>query len=297
MPSVKPTAMKNYSKYLPFGPQEINWGFYITTAGYTKIDIRQPYPLTNHPDSHKFNWDSGRILEGYYLVFISKGQGVFESAQTESRTIQEGTCFLLFPGVWHRYKPDVDSGWEEYWVGFKGTYPNLLMENFDAGHPFIATGHNDNLLRLFQQLLEKIQQAAPGYHQIITGITLQILGLVKAAARYQHLNADHTHQLVEETRFLLRESIQNPDSIENIVKRLPAGYSKIRRDFKKITGQSPNQYLLNLKLDKAKELLADTNLTISEVSYQVGFESLFYFSKAFKIKNGVSPKVYRNMGR
>lgn len=286
--------MKNYSKYLPFGPSEISWGFYVTTAGYTKIDTHQPYPENaHHPDSHKFNWDSGRILEGYYLVFISKGQGVFESAETPSRTIEAGTCFLLFPGVWHRYRPDLQSGWEEYWVGFKGTYPNLLMKNFDARSPFIQTGHNDYLLRLFQLLLEKVQQATPGYHQIITGITLQILGLVNAAALYQHLNADHTHQLVEKTKFLLRESIQNPDSIENIVKQLPVGYSKIRRDFKRITGQSPNQYLLNLKLDKAKELLTDTHLTISEVSYQVGFDSLFYFSKAFKSKNGVSPKVYR----
>lgn len=286
--------MNNYSKYLPFGPLEINWGIYVTTAGYTKIDIHQPYPVnTLHPDSHKFNWDSGRILEGYYLVFIPKGQGVFESAQTTSCTIQEGTCFLLFPGVWHRYRPDIESGWEEYWVGFKGAYPNQLMKNFDARSPFIQTGHNHHLLRLFQLLLEQVQQAAPGYHQIITGITLQILGLAKAASLYQNLNADHTHQLVEETRFLLREAIQNPDNIENILKRLPAGYSKIRRDFKRITGQSPKQYLLNLKLDKAKELLTDTNLTISEVSYQVGFGSLFYFSKAFKTKNGVSPRFYR----
>ena len=286
--------MKNYSKYLPFGPMEIKWGFYVTTAGYTKVDTRQPYPQNKlHPDSHKFNWDGGRILEGYYLVFISKGRGVFESAHTASCTIQEGTCFLLFPGEWHRYRPDDESGWEEYWVGFKGTYPNQLMENFDAGSPFIQTGHNESLLRLFQSLLEKIQQAAPGYHQVITGITLQILGLVKAAALHQNLSADGTLQLVEKAKFLLREAIQNPDKIENIVKQLPAGYSKVRRDFKKITGQSPNQYLLHLKLDKAKELLTDTNLSISEVCYQTGFESPFYFSKAFKTKNGVSPRFYR----
>ncbi|WP_449436448.1 AraC family ligand binding domain-containing protein [Pedobacter steynii] len=36
--------------------------------------------------------------------------------------------FLLFPGVWHRYKPHPKYGWEEYWVGFNGTYPDELIK-------------------------------------------------------------------------------------------------------------------------------------------------------------------------
>jgi AraC-like DNA-binding protein len=286
--------MNNFSKYLLSDNLEADWGFYITTVGYTKIDTNQSYPPNSqHPESHKFNWDTGRILEGYYLVFISKGEGIFESGQTKNCSVKEGTCFLLFPGVWHRYKPNINIGWEEYWVGFKGSYPDLLIKNFDANNPFIQTGRNDSLLSLFHTLLEKVQQASPGYHQVITGITLQMLGLLQAVIQYPDLSKGNAKQMIEEAKFLLREAVQNPDKIENIVKKLPIGYSKLRRDFKNSTGQSPNQYLLNLKLDKAKELLTGTNLSISEIAYQVGFESLFYFSKQFKNKNGISPKFYR----
>jgi AraC-like DNA-binding protein len=70
-------------------------------------------------------------------------------------------------------------------------------------------------------------------------------------------------------------------------------YSKFRKLFKESTGESPNQYHLNLRLDKAKELLHTTNLNVTEVAYNLGFESVFYFSKLFKKKNGVSPKSYR----
>lgn len=286
--------MHNFNKYLVNGQLEEDWGFYITTVGCTKIDINQIYPLNSqHPESHKFNWDTGRVLDGYYLVFISKGEGIFESARTKSQHIKEGTCFLLFPDVWHRYKPLSKSGWEEYWVGFKGSYPDMLMKNFDPANPFIETGRNDNLLKLFHKLLEQVQQALPGYHQLITGITLQMLGLLQAVNQYHDLNIGNDHKLVEEVKFLLREAVQSPDNIENIVKNLPVGYSKLRKDFKRITGQSPNQYQLNLKLEKAKELLNGTNLSISEIAYQTGFESVFYFSKLFKAKNNVSPKAYR----
>lgn len=286
--------MNNFSKYLLSSTLEEDWGFYITTAGFTKIDINQSYPPNSqHPENHKFNWDTGRILDGYYLVFISRGEGVFESAETKSTNIKEGTCFLLFPGVWHRYKPHKEIGWEEYWVGFKGAYPDMLRKNFDPASPFIQTGKNDALLKLFLQLLENIQQASPGYHQVISGIVLQMLGIIQAVSHYD-LNSDKGTQLIEEAKFLLRESIQQPDKIENIVNRLPIGYSKFRKEFKRATGQSPNQYQLNLRLDKAKGLLTGTTLSISEIAYQTGFESVFYFSRFFKQKNGTSPRAYRN---
>jgi Transcriptional regulator containing an amidase domain and an AraC-type DNA-binding HTH domain len=78
-----------------------------------------------------------------------------------------------------------------------------------------------------------------------------------------------------------------------MVKDLPMGYSRFRKIFKETTGLSPNQYHLNLRLDKAKDLLTSTNLTINEVAYQTGFDSIFYFSRLFKKKNGLPPKEYR----
>ena len=287
--------MKNYNKYLLSTQLEEDWGFYITTVGYTKISTNQSYPLNNqHPDTHKFNWDSGRILDGYYLVFISMGEGVFESARTTACHISEGTCFMLFPGVWHRYKPDIKSGWEEYWVGFKGYYPDRLMKNFNPASPFIKTGRSDNLLKLFHALIEQVQQAAPGYHQVISGITLQMLGFIQAIAQYHEISSDSDTKLVEEAKFLLREAVSANRTIEQVLAKLPAGYSKLRSDFKRLTGFSPNQYLLHLRLDKVKELLTNTSLSISEIAYQTGFESVSYLSKIFRKKNKIAPRLYRD---
>jgi len=82
--------MHNFNKYLVNGQLEEDWGFYITTVGCTKIDINQIYPLNSqHPESHKFNWDTGRVLDGYYLVFISKGEGIFDLLLTFPRCLAQ----------------------------------------------------------------------------------------------------------------------------------------------------------------------------------------------------------------
>jgi hypothetical protein len=120
--------MKNFYKYLPVTDTEKKWGFYITSAGYNHINPKEVYPSTSgHPSTHVFTWNKGRILDGYYLVFIGGGEGIFESALTMPHVITAGTCFFLFPDVWHRYKPSLKTGWEEYWIGFNGTYPRDLM--------------------------------------------------------------------------------------------------------------------------------------------------------------------------
>jgi len=289
--------MHNFNKYLTPSAIDEKWGFFITSVGCSKIDVNQSYPINKeHPPTHTFTWNKGRILHDYYLVYISKGQGTFESSETSSFEISAGTCFFLFPGVWHRYKPDPNSGWEEYWVGFKGYYPDHLMAQhfFDKKKPFVHIGLNEDMQRLFHQLLDCVKSSISGYHQIISGITLEMLGLVNSISLNEGFDIDATSRFIAKARFRMRETIENPIAINQLLEEIPMSYSKFRQAFKKVTGQSPNQYYLNIRLNKAKELLTSTSLNVNEIAGHTGFESIFYFSKLFKKKNGISPRDFRN---
>lgn len=288
--------MRNYYKYLPVTHMEKEWGFYVTTVGCTHTSPNEQYPATGHPKTHAFTWNKGRILNGFYIVFISRGMGEFESAFTTPRKISAGTCFLLFPNVWHRYKPDLNTGWEEYWVGFNGTYPEDVMNKafFSAKDPFICAGEDELLLLLFQRLLETVQAGSFGYHQMISGITLEILGLIHTISIHKRTSQNPDQQLIQKAMFLIRESLEETLDIKNLIQQLPMGYSKFRVLFKTITGQSPHQYHLSLRINKAKELLKTTRLNISEIAYQTGFDSEFYFSMLFKKKTGLTPSDYRS---
>lgn len=289
--------MTNYHKYLPVTALDEKWGFYITTTGYSRTDPNQRYPPDQeHPATHSFTWNKGRILDGYYVVFISRGKGIFESACTPAMDISAGTCFLLFPGVWHRYKPDAKEGWEEYWVGFKGDYPDQLMKRgfFSPDTPCIHAGLHEGLLALFRKLLETVHYGEAGYHQLITGITLQILGLIHILLTGSEQLNDPAGQLIARARFYMHESLERPLDLQQLAGKLHVGYSTFRKMFKQITGLSPHQYHLNLRIDKARELLETTTLTIQEIAGLTGFDSAFYFSRIFSKKNKVSPKAWRS---
>jgi AraC-like DNA-binding protein len=62
---------------------------------------------------------------------------------------------------------------------------------------------------------------------------------------------------------------------------------------KALTGQSTQQHIHDKLLEKAKEKLSTTNLSISEIAYELGFEHAQSFSKLFKLKNNLSPLEYR----
>ncbi|MCD2424535.1 AraC family transcriptional regulator [Niabella pedocola] len=288
--------MKNFHKYLAKTTIEDNWGLYVTTVGYTKIGQHQPYPLSReHPSTHRFTWNKGRILNDYYIVFISQGSGVFETAHQASSTIQEGSCFLLFPGTWHRYKPISKIGWEEYWIGFNGYYPQRLMKSgfFSKKNPVIHVGLHEELLATFHNLIHTIKNATPGYHQLIAGFVVQLLSLVYNASVYKKENTGDAFQYISKAKFLLQEALESDVSMTHVAQQLTVSYSKFRKDFKAVTGLSPNQYHLELRLGKASELLRATSLPVREIADQTGFDTLFYFSRIFKKKFGQSPKHYR----
>ena len=81
--------------------------------------------------------------------------------------------------------------------------------------------------------------------------------------------------------------------MEKIAEELNVSYAWFRKAFKTYTGIAPNQYLLQLKIEKAKMLLLDDTKTIKEIAFGLNFESAFYFSKLFKEKIGISPELYR----
>lgn len=70
-------------------------------------------------------------------------------------------------------------------------------------------------------------------------------------------------------------------------------YSTFRKFFKEFTGLSPALYQQDLRLQRAKELLATTDLSIKEIAYRLCFDTPDYFSQKFKAKTGMTPREYR----
>ena len=83
-------------------------------------------------------------------------------------------------------------------------------------------------------------------------------------------------------------------NLEELAKLCNLSVSSFKREFKKVFNDTPNNYITDLKLKRAKELLSITEMPISEIAYGVGFNDPLYFTRTFKKKIGSSPSEYRS---
>lgn len=295
--------MKKYQdspiKYLTVNEDDINWGLTVTTVGYQSVSPDSRYPSKDHPSRYWFNPDTGRILQEYQLIYITRGAGRFSSGQLKNEDVDEGTMLLLFPNEWHSYRPKTDSGWDTYWIGFKGVVADQVIRHhfFSRDAPLHHIGFNEQLLDLFKQVIALAAEERAGFQQAISGIAMHMLGAVYFTTKNNQFQDKEIVTKIEKARLLMREHPDGSISPEELARRLNMGYSWFRRMFKQYTGLSPTQYQQQIRLQQAKDLLVSSGKTIKAIAYELNFESANYFTAFFKQKAGFTPAVFRKRSR
>lgn len=286
------------SKYLVVNPRDVQWGLTVSTVGYEEIGVADTYPTRGHADGYYFDIDKGRVLNEYQLLYITEGEGIFNSAHAKDIPLKAGDLFLLFPGEWHTYHPTGKNGWKSYWIGFKGkNVDDRVKAGFlSVDKPIYHVGFSADIIRLYEEAYKRAQEETPYSQQILAGIVNHLVGLMYALERSMELSNDHTRvDMINLARLRIRESLEVDLTIQQVAEELGVSYSNFRKLFKEFTGISPALYQQDLRLQRAKELLATTSLSIKEIAYRLRFESPDYFSSKFKIKTGKKPSEFRNM--
>ena len=218
----------NYYKYLPLSEEDEKWGLSILNAGCTRINAKEQYPFAHHPQHHNFKWDSGRVLNEYQAVYITKGEGFFESKSIQRTRVKEGSVIILFPGEWHRFKPDENVGWDEYWVGFQGEIADNLIRNnfFSTKNPLLDVGVKEEIVCLMLQIIQLTKEEKTGYQQLISGALLHLLGQIIAILKQKQFGeTDFVEITVNKARILLRQRIDEHCSVEDVARELNVSYS------------------------------------------------------------------------
>jgi AraC-like DNA-binding protein len=284
-----------YAKYLPVTTRDIQWGIYCTTVGFTKMPTAPRYPPdpAAHPPKYLYKWEMGRIFDEYALIYITRGQGTFTTEGERTWRVSPGSLFMLFPDVWHWYAPDSDTGWDEYWVGFKGDYPTRLVENgfFSPDTPLMDIGLHDSILELYTEIIDSARIEAPGCQQVLGSLIVHLLAHISTLTQ-QHGTDSASERLVQRAKFLLADNVATHLDIGWLSRSLGLGYSRFRQIFKKCTGLSPYRYFLDLKISRAKELLQQGQFTVKEIAYMLSFDDPYYFSHLFKKKTGHPPSEW-----
>lgn len=274
---------------------ERKWGMYLTGAGKASIPPQSEYPSTEHPPGYYFTWEEGRMIKEYQVNYITEGKGVIETRDGRYE-VKPGSIILIYPGEWHRYKPSSNTGWREHYIGFSGIYIRYLFQNSEilSNHPSVLNiGFHDHLLDLFSQIIDLVYDKKPGFQYICSGLLIQLLGNVLYVLKNQGFDGKEVENKIRHARFQLQEQYNEPVDMEKLANQCNMGYSHFRKMFKKYTGVSPLQYHNKFRLQKAKDLLVDSDKSVKKVALEVGFHSEHYFTRLFKKKMGVTPTELR----
>lgn len=126
-----------------------------------------------------------------------------------------------------------------------------------------------------------------------SAMSLKLYGLLMELFDYD--DADNRDEPVSQAVNYILSHYGDGLSVAEVADSVHLSPSQFSRRFKRKTGASPYDYILGVRLTKAKELLKNTRLSVSEIAYRTGFGSDANFIYFFKKQEGISPLKFRNI--
>lgn len=289
------TSGSNYFKYFLPSPEQQLLGLCVTTTGFTHVPAGSPYPFSQHPADHHFAWERGRVLEAVQIVLIEAGRGTFEIQGGGTHDIEAGTAFVILPGRWHRYRPDPAVGWDESWIEFQGPMVDGFLHNglFSLDNTVRSDAFHGGLDEALNEVHALVRAGANGSDPRLAARAYAVVASWAIMGAAQAAPPRLTRAVQQAERYMT-EHFNEPLSVERLACTLGLAYSHFRRAFREQTGYAPWQYIMRLRLTRARrQLVTDTDATLEEIALRLGFSSGFHFSSSFKQAFGISPDSWR----
>ena len=288
-------TLPHHYKYLVSSPHDVEWGITVNTVGKESVPpgYRTYPPRSGHPDSFYFTPSGGRCLDSYQLLYITHGRGSFYTSPDVCVPIKEGDMLILQPHKWHSYFPDRRTGWQEYWIGFNGDIMKMRFSKDIIEKDIFRIGVREDIVDMFIKAISVAEREQPMYQNVLACTAEMILTMTLYYDKNNPTNTNQQSKSIRQAQAIIRENLTTDITPEDIARQINMSYSWFRKSFKDYTGISPVHYMLSLRIKKAKELLAETDMSIKEIAYRLNFDSPDYFSSKFKAKIGCKPSEYR----
>lgn len=226
------------------------------------------------------------VRNSYIVHYVLSGKGYFNGVP-----VSAGQGFLITPNMPEYYYPDENDPWEFLWIISDDPRVADLFEMLNA----------DRQTHIFRyNYLSAARETASFFitnnNALLNGYEMLeiLLKLFKNQHREKtHLLRSNADVYIEAARKYIDTNLQNPVTVSEITDFLGITQPYLFRLFKERFSLSPKQYILDRKLTRALNLLADSSLSVTHIANSVGFPDVMTFSKCFKTKMGVSPQNYR----
>lgn len=255
------------------------------------------YTYANH--AHQENIEINYVKQGTCYMR-------FDDADVVRFTVND--CMLIFPNVKHYFwVPDRPASLVqlEFKLSyFKGLKPDenlqhhlvFLHNALTHSQKYLKISHHKAIMQLIRSIVSEVNNKQALYESMVR---LQYAQLFILLSRY--INQNTGISKAEENPYLMtaisyiHQNYSEHISIQEVAKHCHISTRYLRKVFKNCFDISPMEYITMLRIKKAKELLADNNLSVKNISFNTGYSSPQYFSRIFKAESGLTPIAYRQI--
>ena len=257
---------------------------FLTICGYEKC-----------APGYQFNTEQ---RPGYHLHVVLSGKGVL-CVNGEEHPVRHGQMFVTKPGENTWYRADEKEPWTYCWMTYEGNLAARYTESsgFHDGANILDCNVDQRQFFLLVQRVLDHPELTLSNDLLRLGLLLEYLSLAVESAQKQLPPSLRERELSADVyvdyavTYILSNSANV--KISDVARYIGINRSYLTNIFKKKMGVPPQEYLMQCKLERACQLLRETDASIQDISRRVGYDNPLTLSKIFRSRYGVSPTAYR----
>lgn len=266
---------------------------YLETIKKQSVDLFLCYCGTENCTP---GYSYGPAVRSQYLIhYIIDGEGSY-TVNDKTYKLKKNQGFLICPNTVTYYEADKDNPWSYMWIGFNGVkagtylnYANLNEENVTFEYS------KDDCLKEYITEMLKLKEMNYSNELKLEGLLYFFMSKLAEARKdtFDKTSYKSTELYLEKSIEFIENNYSHNIKINDIASYIGINRSYLTNIFKKSINVSPQEFLVNYRIDKAATLLKTTDLSIKAVAKSIGYSDPLTFSKIFKKIIGESPKSYR----
>ncbi|MGM0295829.1 AraC family transcriptional regulator [Enterococcus sp. AZ034] len=233
------------------------------------------------------------------ISIVLEGESNYYFEEAPATKIKAGSIMLFNPGVNHCEFQESGTCSHQLHIGLK----NISLEGFKRNffpnkQPLLDLGkYHHQVLDKAWQLVRESNEEQDEFQLMQKALIIEMLVYILRGLNDKRLNvvpylteSQRRHQqIVNYTIYFLENHYKEEITLEKLAQDQFLSPTYLSKVFKEATGVSPINYLIEIRLKRARDMLTNEKLTIKEVASAVGYQDAYHFSKSFKKLFGVSP--------
>jgi len=256
---------------------------YIQEAGY--FETRYPY------------FTERQNLNSFLLVYTISGKGrlLYEGKEY---ILTKGNVFLIHCVNYHYYESSMDEPWDILWIHYNGNYAFGYYEETIKNGFNIATFEESFFIESKLRRILSLHERKDIHRELITSnlIVTILTELILRNTPKDYFN-NFKPYYVKEIKIKLNKEFMKRISLDDLASEFNISKFHLAKEFKKYTGTTINEYLIDQRISHSKELLKYSDVSVSEITYACGINNVSHFINLFKEREGITPLGFRKEWR